>query len=130
MPALGKVAVRRVAARAMGAMSIRILPTVGALRRLTVAHVHIPPGTSLPAIRHLKTDELAYVLSGRGWGDIAGRRIRFKPGDLLTIPRGAPHKFRAGPEGVEIIDIFAPALDPRVPDVIAADPPARRRARR
>lgn len=122
-----KLALSRIAVRAQGPLEVRFLPAPGRLGAATFAHVRLPPGAAHPSIRHRRTDELAYVLSGSGSGVIDGRRLRLRPGDVLLIPAGSAHAFRAGPRGLDVLSVFAPALDLRDPDIVYDAPAGERR---
>lgn len=112
--------VERVKARSFGALLVRALldrPEVG---RFSVLHIELKPGTGAPELYHRKTEEFFLVLRGSAVGRIGGRTRRFRAGDFCFLPAGCLHRFEAGPEGVEILDVFAPRLDLSAPDIVAA----------
>lgn len=61
------------------------------------------PGTELPPVRH-ETEELAYVVSGRGELRLDGEVTRFGPDDALHIPAEVWHAVvNTGDEDVVMI---------------------------
>lgn len=92
-------------------MEMRLLPVHGRLREISILHIRMPPQTRHLPVRHRRTDELAYVLEGRGRGVVGGRRMSLKSGDYIWIPAGTWHMFAASAEGMEVLAIFGPGLD-------------------
>ena len=104
--------------RKLGEMELTSLPTFGQLDAISLFRVSVPAGQGTISIVHRLTDEMSHVLSGEGMADIGGRRFPVKAGDVIHIPKGLPHAFEATtPAGLEVICLFAPALDPKSPDV-------------
>jgi quercetin dioxygenase-like cupin family protein len=62
--------------------------------------------------RHDRHDEVAIVLEGSGTFTIEGTSRELKPGDVVTIPRGAVHSFvNKGPGATAVVSIFSPKFD-------------------
>lgn len=86
--------------------------------QLTVLETILPPGLSHELHVHEHSDEVIYVLSGRGKatvGDEADRPV--SPGDVLYIPAGIWHSTdNDGWEPLKMIVFYSPGLspDPRV----------------
>lgn len=102
-------------------LNIEHLPLTGQLRRISLVRIRLKPHAQSPAIRHTKTDEMAYVISGRGWGLINNRRIKLKAHDRISIPPGTWHTFGTSGSAMEVFDLFAPPIHPDHPDVEMRD---------
>jgi quercetin dioxygenase-like cupin family protein len=112
-----KLALKSLPRKRSADLSLRSLPVFGRLEAVTCLRVTVPAGGSHPAVLHRRTDELAHVLAGSGWGFVGEEKVRVKAGDVLRIPAGARHGFTASAQGLEVLSVFAPALDPERPDV-------------
>lgn len=78
--------------------------------RLTVAEIVNPPGFAPPLHRHLKEDELFYVLSGTAHFHCDGQTLSAGPGDFVHLPVGLPHAFQVGPdEPLRCLQITTPS---------------------
>ncbi|MEK7232886.1 MAG: cupin domain-containing protein [Elusimicrobiota bacterium] len=108
-----------VAARRFGALAVKQL-TGRKGTDFSVLHIKMRPGSSAPLLHHARTDEFLLILKGSSYGRIGRRSVRLKAGDFAYMPAGTRHEFRAGPQGVEILDVFAPRLDLDAPDVVMA----------
>ena len=76
--------------------------------------VHAWFGPNFPLFRHSHPrygDCLYYVVAGQA---ILGSRV-LKAGDGFFVPNGMPYKYRAGPEGVEVLEFRAGGGDPDAP---------------
>ena len=67
-----------------------------------------PPGSQPPPHIHHNEDEGFYVLDGEITLFGPDGETTLRPGEHLTTPRGVPHTFRAGPDGVRALVISAP----------------------
>lgn len=106
-----------VRARRFGALSVK--PMLGAKGHpMSALHISMKPHSEAPELYHAKTDEYFYILRGSSSGTVNGRKRRFRAGDFCFLPSGTLHHFRAGPKGVELIDVFVPRLDLASPDII------------
>lgn len=56
--------------------------------------VEVPPGGEIGEEIHADADETLVVLAGEGEVELDGERRPLRAGDLLSIPRGAPHNVR------------------------------------
>lgn len=66
------------------------------VRRAQAAEMVIPPGgrEGGPDNRHRGADQWLFVVDGEGVAVVEGRRVRLKPGTLLTIEKGERHEVR------------------------------------
>jgi mannose-6-phosphate isomerase-like protein (cupin superfamily) len=106
--------------------------------RLTVAHFVNPPGFAPPLHRHIREDEMFYLLSGTATFQCGGTVRSAGPGDFVLLPHGEPHTFVVGldeplqalqlttPGGFEDFARSAggPALERRLPEPGPLDPVA------
>lgn len=63
-----------------------------AIRQQSLAEARLPPGASTTTHYHPRTEEIYYVLSGRGRMRIDGEQRDVGPGDAIAIPPGAVHQ--------------------------------------
>jgi quercetin dioxygenase-like cupin family protein len=92
-----------------------------------------PPGAGVDLHRHPAWQETFIVLEGRFDFEAAGERHSLGPGEMLVIPRGAPHGFACtSPDAGRLLTISTPArvFEAFVADISAAngDPAADARA--
>ncbi len=62
------------------------------LRNQSLAEARLPPGASTIGHRHVKTEEIYYVLEGHGLMMIGTDQRSVGPGDAIAIPPGAFHR--------------------------------------
>lgn len=70
------------------------------IRNQTLAEARVAPGATTEAHRHLKTEEIYYILSGEGRMRLEDEWQPVGPGDAIAIPPGALHQITntgAGP---------------------------------
>jgi quercetin dioxygenase-like cupin family protein len=68
------------------------------------------PGAELPPHRHDDSEELIYVISGRGTMMLGGYRLPVEPGTAFRIPAGIEHSFKVdGDQPVEVVQVYTPA---------------------
>ena len=86
--------------------------------KYSLAHAIVPPGQA--SIRHrLKTDEVYYILSGRGEMHIDDESAVVVPGDAVEIPPGSVQWIRSTGEGdLEFLCIVDPAWRAEDEDVL------------
>jgi quercetin dioxygenase-like cupin family protein len=78
-----------------------------------------PPGASVALHRHAAWQETFIVLEGRFDFQAAGELLSLGPGEMIVIPRGAPHGFACtSPEPGRLLTISSPA---RVFEAFVAD---------
>ncbi len=77
---------------------------------LTVAHFVNPAGFAPPVHRHLREDEMFYVLSGQARFHCQGEVLDAGPGAFVLLPRGQAHTFVVGPESpLHALQLTTPA---------------------
>jgi quercetin dioxygenase-like cupin family protein len=82
------------------------------------------PGRSVVLHRHPTFQETFIVLEGRFEFEVAGERRSLGQGEMLVIPRGAPHGFTCtSPESGRMLTISTPAgvFEAFVADISAAN---------
>jgi mannose-6-phosphate isomerase-like protein (cupin superfamily) len=62
------------------------------IRNQTLAEARLPPGGATTPHRHLKTEEIYYILEGRGSMRIDDETRAVGPGDAIAIPPGTLHQ--------------------------------------
>jgi quercetin dioxygenase-like cupin family protein len=92
--------------------------------RITLAVVEVEPGADLPEHSH-DNEQLGMVLRGSLTLRVGDEERALGPGETWRIPPGIPHSGVGGPEGAEVVDVFAP---PRA-DWSSAEELSRRRPR-
>ncbi|MFB3817982.1 MAG: cupin domain-containing protein [Candidatus Methylomirabilales bacterium] len=68
--------------------------TTASVRRQSLAEATLPAGARTQPHRHRRTEELYYVLRGRGAMRVGAETRAVGPGDGILIPPGAPHAIR------------------------------------
>jgi quercetin dioxygenase-like cupin family protein len=76
--------------------------------QLTVLEATQPPGGGPPWHTHSREDESFYVLAGAFEFDCGEHSVAGTPGSFVWLPRGTPHRYRAGPEGGRLLLLFTP----------------------
>lgn len=91
--------------------------------RLTLAIVEVEPGAPLPEHSH-DNEQLGMVLRGSLTLRVGDEERTLGPGQTWRIASNVPHRGSGGPDGAEVIDVFAPPradwaaagrLEPRKP---------------
>ncbi|MEO7980070.1 MAG: cupin domain-containing protein [Sporichthyaceae bacterium] len=77
--------------------------------RLTVLEVEQPPGGGPPLHVHSREDESFYVLGGSFTFECGDIVMEQGQGAFVSLPAGAPHRYRAGGEGGRLLMLFAPS---------------------
>ncbi|HOM17039.1 MAG TPA: cupin domain-containing protein [Thermoguttaceae bacterium] len=70
------------------------------IRNQSLAEAKLPPGASTTAHRHQKTEEIYYILEGRGRMRLDAETRSVGPGDAIAIPPGSVHQITNTGEGV------------------------------
>jgi quercetin dioxygenase-like cupin family protein len=78
--------------------------------RLSLAIVELDPGSVVAEHRH-PHEQLGMVLRGSVRFRVGDEEGELGPGETWTIPGGVPHEVHTGPEGAEVIDVFAPVRE-------------------
>jgi len=84
-------------------LSARIFP--GEQAMLSV--VTIAPNAEGLLHNHVE-EQWGVMLEGSGVRTQGGEEVNVKAGDFWRTPANVPHRFRAGPKGARILDIFSP----------------------
>lgn len=77
----------------------------------------IPPGGEVGAETHKYTEQTLFFLSGRGEGELDGKKFPIIPGDVVVVVPGTEHNFiNTGKEDLKIYTVYAPPnhIDGRV----------------
>ena len=73
---------------------------------LSIVYLFFKP--NFPLFRHMHdVDSLYVVISGSAVGFMGKETLR--PGDIFSVKAGNPYYYTAGPEGVEVLEIFRDA---------------------
>lgn len=67
-----------------------------------------PPEAGPPLHLHRDVDEAFYVLEGQYEFHCGSERIDAGPGAFVLLPRGVPHRYRAGTDGGRVLMLFSP----------------------
>jgi mannose-6-phosphate isomerase-like protein (cupin superfamily) len=62
------------------------------IRNQTLAEARLPAGGRTTPHRHVKTEEIYYVLDGQGMMRVDNETAAVGPGDAIAIPPGASHQ--------------------------------------
>jgi len=62
------------------------------IRNQTLAEARLPPGCSTAPHHHVRTEEIYYVLEGRGLMQLGDETQPVAAGDAIAIPPGAIHR--------------------------------------
>jgi mannose-6-phosphate isomerase-like protein (cupin superfamily) len=84
------------------------LPTSPLARNQSLAEATLGPGQATERHHHRESEEIYFLLAGRGWMEIDGDTREVGPGDAVLIPPGARHILRAGPEGARLLCCCSP----------------------
>jgi quercetin dioxygenase-like cupin family protein len=78
--------------------------------QLSLAVVELDPGAHVPEHHHAN-EQLGIVLRGSVRFRVGDEERELGPGGTWRIAPEVPHEVVAGPDGAELIDVFAPARD-------------------
>ena len=82
------------------------------IRNQTLAEARLPPGKSTTPHRHLKTEEIYYILEGHGRMQVDNESQNVGPGDAVAIPPGSLHQISAsGSEILKFLCCCAPGYE-------------------
>src|SRR3974377_822276 len=82
------------------------------IRNQTLAEARLAPGAATAPHHHLKTEEIYYILAGRGLMRLGGAHREVGPGDAVAIPPGAIHQItNTGPDGLKFLCCCAPGYE-------------------
>jgi mannose-6-phosphate isomerase-like protein (cupin superfamily) len=69
-----------------------LAPANSCIRNQTLAEARLPAGGSTTPHHHVKTEEIYYILEGRGLMRVAEETMAVGPGDAVAIPPQASHQ--------------------------------------
>lgn len=69
-------------------------PYVHLNRNQSLAEADIPPGSVTHLHKHHQSEEIYYVLSGKGLMTLEDEQIDIREGDTVCIPAGTPHNVK------------------------------------
>ena len=78
--------------------------------RLTIGFVDIDPGVQVPMHQH-ENEQVGFVLRGSTTMVIGGQSRELRVGETYQIGSQVPHSAKAGPNGVSVVDVFAPVRE-------------------
>ncbi|MCS7304847.1 MAG: cupin domain-containing protein [Thermoguttaceae bacterium] len=82
------------------------------IRSQSLAEARLPPGTATHAHRHLKTEEIYYILEGMGQMRVEAETRLVGPGDAIAIPPGSLHQItNIGPGILKFLCCCVPAYE-------------------
>jgi quercetin dioxygenase-like cupin family protein len=76
----------------------------------TLAQIEIEPNIDVPEHEHVN-EQIGVLFAGSMTFRIGDEVRELVPGDGWVIPAHVPHSVSSGPEGVVLIELFAPARD-------------------
>lgn len=80
---------------------------------VSLAHATVAAGTETVWHRLANTDEIYFILSGRGLVSVGTESRQVRTGDAVWIPSGVPQKIRSlGPAPLEFLCACGPAYVP------------------
>ena len=82
------------------------------IRNQSLAEAQLPAGSATMPHFHPKTEEIYYILEGRGEMILAQDKQGIIPGDAIAIPPGVPHQMiNQGSEPLVFLCCCAPAYE-------------------
>ena len=82
------------------------------IRNQTLAEARLQVGASTTSHYHAATEEIYYILVGRGLMRVGQETREVGPGDAIAIPPGAEHQITAlGPEAMKFLCCCAPGYE-------------------
>jgi mannose-6-phosphate isomerase-like protein (cupin superfamily) len=84
--------------------------TTSEIELCSLAEEVLPAGASVGRHHHLETEEVYYLLAGRGRMTVAGETREVAAGDAVFIPRGSMHSLEnTGDEDIRLLLVCGPA---------------------
>ncbi len=82
------------------------------IRRQSLAEARLPADGATTPHHHPRTEEIYYILEGRGLMQVGNETRAIGPGDAIAIPPGATHQIRnAGPVVLKFLCCCVPAYE-------------------
>ena len=69
-----------------------LAPANSSLKLQSLAEATLAPGQATERHRHVKTEEIYYVLNGEGLMEVGEEKRRIGPGDAVAIGPGSEHR--------------------------------------
>ncbi len=66
--------------------------------------------TSIKRHAHYHSTEFLYVVSGTGTVTLGSQRRHIGPGDMISIPMGTPHAFKANGPPLRFVEVDVPSI--------------------
>ena len=85
---------------------VRLL-SKGKSKRAFVAHLTVPAGGKVPLHRDT-SEEMIYVLNGKGMIFIDGKKYEIKKNDFIYMPPNSEVRFENGTQPLKVLQVFAP----------------------
>lgn len=83
-------------------------PATGHARNQSLAEATLAAGQATRRHYHRQSEEIYFILEGRGEMEVDGEHASVGPEDAVLIPPGAWHQIRAGEEGLRFLCSCAP----------------------
>jgi mannose-6-phosphate isomerase-like protein (cupin superfamily) len=84
--------------------------TTSGIERCSLAEEVLPPGAAVGRHHHIETEEIYYILSGRGKMTVGAEEREVGSGDAVFIPRGHIHTLlNTGSDAMTILLVCGPA---------------------
>jgi mannose-6-phosphate isomerase-like protein (cupin superfamily) len=82
------------------------------IRQQSLAEARLPVNGATTPHRHLRTEEIYYIVEGQGSMHLGNETRPIGPGDAIAIPPGARHQIRnTGPVILKFLCCCAPAYE-------------------
>lgn len=82
------------------------------IRNQTLAEARLPVGAGTTAHHHVRTEEIYYILEGRGRMQVGTESREVTVGDAIAIPPGALHQLtNTGPQVLKFLCCCAPGYE-------------------
>jgi len=82
------------------------------IQNQSLAEATLPPGTATEEHYHAKTEEIYFILEGRGRMRVDGEEREVGPGDAIAIPPGSRHKlWNLGENDLRLLCCCAPCYE-------------------
>jgi len=82
------------------------------IRNQTLAEARLPSGAGTAAHRHVKTEEIYYILEGCGRMQVGDESRDVGPGDAIAIPPGSLHQItNTGDAALKFLCCCAPGYE-------------------
>lgn len=89
-----------------------LAPRNSCITNQTLAEARLPVGVGSTPHYHVKTEEIYYILSGRGLMRVDDEVRPVGPGDAIAIPPGAPHQItNSGDDVLKFLCCCAPGYE-------------------